>query len=150
MTDLHRPDPPAATDSNRRSGPAGRPVIAGVPVRDDDIESTQGLHSLAILFRVLAVLLGVIIVLQILNGVTSTVDISYGVLIAEVIRLVIFAGLLWAGGDLADLFIQSHSDLRATKILIGRVERHLSQRPVTPGPRISEPDSGPGRGDATH
>ena len=150
MTDLHRPDPSSATDSNRRSGRIGRPVIAGVTVRDDDIESTQGLHWLAILFRVLAMLLGVIIVLQILNGVTSTVDISYGVLIAEVIRLVIFAGLLWAGGDLADLFVKSHYDLRATKILMGRVEHLLSQRPVTPGPRISEPDSGPGSGDATH
>ena len=149
MTDLHRPEH-SATDSNRRSGPTGRPVIAGVSVRDDDIESTQGLHWLAILFRVLAMLLAVIIVLQILNGATSTVDISYGVLIAEVIRLVIFAGLLWAGGDLADLFVKSHYDLRATKILLGRVEHHLAQRPATPGPRIAEPESGPGRGDATH
>jgi hypothetical protein len=110
------------TEAERRvASSPGRPIVGGVPVRDHDIESARGLHSVAILFRVLAGLLGVIIVLQVINAVTSIVDISYGVLIVEVIRLVIFAGLLWGAGELADLFVKSHSDLRASRILLGRL-----------------------------
>jgi len=37
------------------------------------------------------------------------------------VRLAIFAGLLWAGGDMAVLCVKSHHDLRATRILMGRV-----------------------------
>ena len=97
-----------------------RPVLAGVPVRADDIEPTTRLHSIAILFRVLAGLLAVIILLQMVNGLTA-VDVSYGALLAEIIRLVIFTGLLWAAGDLADLFVTSHHDLRSIRILLARV-----------------------------
>ena len=148
MANAYKPDPPA--DANRRTVAEGRPLIAGVAVRDDDIEPRRGLHSVAILFRVLAALLGVIIVLQVLNGLTSAVQISYGVLIAEVIRLVIFAGLLWGAGALADLFVKSHDDLRASRILLGRVVSQLSQRPAIEEPRPGEPEPGRGRGDATH
>ena len=148
MANAYKPDP--AADVNRRAVDAGRPLIAGVPVRDDDIETRRGLHSVAVLFRVLAALLGVIIVLQLLNGLTSAVEISYGVLLAEVIRLVIFAGLLWGAGDLADLFVKSHDDLRASRILLGRIVNQLGQRPAIDEPRPGEPQSGRGRGDATH
>ena len=101
-----------------------RPFIAGVPVREDDIEPTRGLHSVAILFRILAGLLAIVIILQILNAMTSPVEVSYGALIAEMIRLVIFAGLLWAAGDLADLFVKSHHDLRSMRIMLARLKSH--------------------------
>ena len=101
-----------------------RPRIVGMPVREDDIEPTRGLHSVAILFRILAGLLAIVIVLQILNAVTSPVDVSYGALIAEVIRLVIFAGLLWGAGELADLFVKSHHDLRSIRIMVARLKGH--------------------------
>jgi hypothetical protein len=151
MINPNRPDSSTTPEDNRRAVVVGgHPLVAGVPVRDGDIEPTTGLHSVAILFRVLAALLGVIIILQVLNGVTSTVDISYGVLLAEVIRLVIFAGLLWGAGDLADLFVKSHCDLRATRILIGRIEYQIAQRTAADDPRTGDPESGRGHGDAPH
>jgi hypothetical protein len=129
--------PSSARDAERRSSARpGRPLLAGVPVRVDDIEPTRGLHSVAILFRVLAGLLGVIIVLQILNGITSPVDVSYGVLIAEAIRLVIFAGLLWGAGGLADLFVTSHHDVRCIRITLARL--------------LHQVEAGESRGDASH
>src|SRR5437867_1311663 len=106
----------APTDADRRTPPPPRPVIAGVPVREDDIEPTGGIHWIAILFRVLSGLLFLLMVVQVVFGLSSTVAISYGVLVAEAIRLTIFSGLLWAGGDLAHLFVNSHRDLRATRI----------------------------------
>ena len=112
-----------------------RPTIAGVPVRADDVEPTKGLHSIAILFRVLAGLLGVIIVLQILNTIASPLEFSYGALIAESIRLAIFAGLLWGAGELADLFVKSHHDLRSIRILLARLtHQDIGDRGDRPGP----------------
>ena len=140
---MDKPNHPAASDAERRLFThAARPVLQGLPVRTDDIEPAVGLHRVAKLFRVLSCLLGVIILLQIANGLTSTVDISYGVLIAEVVRLVIFAGLLWGAGDLADLFVQSHRDLRSSRILLARINHHLTEASGT------EPRSD--AGDATH
>lgn len=125
------------------------PTLAGVPVRDDDIESATGLHSIAKLFRVMAAGLIVLLVVQILNGVTSTVAISYGVLAAEAIRLLIFAGLLWGAGDLAELFVKAQRDLRATRILVGRLAHLVGQLPALGEPRPGD-DPRRGRGDATH
>src|SRR4051794_18034501 len=70
---------------------AHRPELAGVPVRPDDIEPVQGLHGVAILFRVLSGLLVLLMVIQVFLGMTSTVQISIGVLFAEAVRLLIFA-----------------------------------------------------------
>jgi diphthamide synthase subunit DPH2 len=65
-------------------------------------------------------LLLLLMVLQVFNGLMSMVAISYGVLAAEAIRIVIYAGLLWGAGDLADLCVKSHCDLRAIRVLLGR------------------------------
>jgi hypothetical protein len=135
---MRKPSNDTTLDAERRARTRShRPVLAGVPVRADDIEPTRGLHSIAILFRVLAGLLGLIIVLQIVNGVTSLEGISYGVLLAEVIRLVVFAGLLWAAGELADLFVTSHHDLRSMRILLARLNHQA-------------PGGGVGRADHEH
>ena len=96
-------------------------------------------------------LLGLLVVLQVFSGLTGAVEISYGVLIAEAIRLVIFAGLLWGAGDLAGLFVQSHYDLRASRILLERLTHLVGQPPGHPStPPVDEGDPRRGRGDATH
>lgn len=41
-------------------------------------------------------------------------------LLGESVRLLAFAGLLWGAADLALMLIQSHYDLRATRILLAR------------------------------
>ncbi|MEX2272441.1 MAG: hypothetical protein WD690_13280 [Vicinamibacterales bacterium] len=121
------------------------PKLNGVPVRDDDIEPTATLHWVAVLFRVMAGLLFLLMVMQVALGLTSAVAISYGVLFAEAVRLLIFAGLLWAVGGLADLFVKSHHDMRATRILLARIAYRLREEapPVPPaddGDRIAGSD----------
>lgn len=148
MTTPNRVDE-SARDDRRTTKLTGRAALAGVPCRDDDIELTKGLHSVAVLFRAMAGLLFLLMVLQVVNGVTSTVEISYGVLFAEAIRLVIFAGLLWGAGDLADLFVKSHYDLRATRILLGRLIRVVGEQPAQGEPRPGD-DAARGRGDGVH
>lgn len=128
-------------EQNRRrepNGGNGSPVLSGVPVREHDIEPVTGIHWVAWLLRGCAVLLFVLMVLQIALGLTSTVDISYGVLFAEVVRLLIFAALLWGTGALADLFVKSHHDLRATRVLLARIAYRLREDTGEPSPPPSD------------
>ena len=134
------------TEQNRRvpTKDSKRRVLAGVEVRDRDIEPTKGLTSVATLLRVMAGLLFLLMLMQLMLGFTSPVDISYGVLAADAVRLLIFAGLLWAAGDMANLFVKSHHDVRAMRILLARIAHSMGADPSMPTAaevdRSSEPD----------
>lgn len=108
--------PIRANQPNVRS--AERITEADVQSRSDDVESWRGLHVCAIVLRVMSGLLLLVMVLQVINGLSGAVEISYGVLAAEAIRLVIVSALLWGAGDYADLSVTSHRDLRAIRILL--------------------------------
>lgn len=97
-------------------------TLGGVPVRARDVEQTRSLHWVAWLFRAMAGVLFLLMVLQLALGLTSTVELSYGVMFADAVRLLIFAGMLWAAGELSDLFVKSHRDVRAMRILLARME----------------------------
>ena len=118
-------------DNESENGPRIH-KLAGVHVREHDIEPMIGLHWVAWLCRAAAVLLFVLMVLQVVLGLTSTVEISYGVLFAEAVRLLIFGGLLWGAGALADLFVRSHHDLRATRVLLARIAYRLRENSHDP------------------
>lgn len=132
-----------STATDERLKIENRPSIEGVPVREDDIEPVKAIRAIAWLFRGMAIVLLVLMVLQVFFAVTSTVPLSVGVVTAEAVRLIIFGGLLWGAGDLAVLFVKSHYDLRATRILTARIEYLLREReetdeslpPATDGPR---------------
>jgi len=109
------------TDPDKRTQVDAGPTIAGISVREEDIEPAKGIRSIAVIFRGMAILIALMMVLQIVFGLASTIPISIGVLLGDAVRLAIFAGLLWAGGDLAVLWVKSHHDLRATRILMARV-----------------------------
>lgn len=126
-------------EPNRRRAPEGSdrpsaPSLAGVPVREDDVESTLGLRWIAVLFRGLAVLVFALMVMQLLFGLASPVEPSYGLLVAEAIRMLILACLLWAAGALAELFVRSHHDLRATRVLLARIAHRLDREPGDAAP----------------
>mgnify|MGYP003578069864 CR=1 FL=1 len=110
-----------------------RPSLGGVPVRERDIEETRSIRFIAFLFRGMAILLLLLMAAQIVFGLTSTVPLSPGVLFADAVRLVIFAGLLWGAGELAVLWVKSHYDIRAQRILTARIE-HLLQHQVAGRP----------------
>ncbi|HYC50396.1 MAG TPA: hypothetical protein VEB19_04720 [Gemmatimonadaceae bacterium] len=104
-----------------------RPQMAGIVVRENDIETVKGIRAIALLFRGMAVLLLVLMAAQLFFGFTSTVPLSPGVLLADAVRLIIFAGLLWGGGELAVLWVKSHYDIRAQRILTARIAYMLQQ-----------------------
>ena len=113
--------------SDQRHETPDRPSLSGVTVREDDIETVKGIRVVVYLFRSMAVLLLLLAVAQAVSAITATVALSIGVVAAEEVRLIIFAGLLWVIGDLAVLWIKSHYDIRATKILVARMEYMMRQ-----------------------
>jgi hypothetical protein len=117
----------ATTTTTDRRLADERPQIAGVVVRENDIETVKGIRAVALLFRGMAVLLLVLMAAQLFFGFTSTVPLSPGVILADAVRLIIFAGLLWGGGELAVLWVKSHYDIRAQRILTARIAYMLQQ-----------------------
>jgi len=103
-------------------------------VRDEDLEPHAGLRYIARLFKVLAVLLFLVMlgetVLSLIQG--SRIEL---VLLAAT-RLLVISALLWAGADLALMLIESNHDLRATRILVGRLNAKVQ--------RLEAQEGGPG------
>jgi hypothetical protein len=54
-------------------------------------------------------------------------------LLVEATRTLVFAGFLWAAGDLAIMFVESNHDLRATRILLGRLNARVDRAFPEPG-----------------
>jgi hypothetical protein len=112
-----------------------RPILAGVEVREEDIEPQRGLHVTSAVFRVCAV---IIFLLAIWQFVAWWADrppggVGIGVLVGDTIRLIVFAALLWAAGDLASLWIQTHDDIRAGRILLARQTYMMRQWGIAKG-----------------
>jgi hypothetical protein len=112
-------------------------------VRDDDLEPHDGLRYIAKLFKVLALLLIFMLIAEVIIGFQQDGMAALGMLLVEATRLLVFAGFLWASGDLAVLLIESNHDLRASRILLGRLNGRM-ERLVdgTPGAEPPPPSAG--------
>ena len=112
-------------------------------VRDEDLEPHAGLRYIARLFKVLAILLLLLLIAELIIGVVQEGQSALPTLLIEATRLVVFAGFLWGAGDMALMFIESNHDLRATRILVGRLNGRLQrimqhqgiEEPTPPGTR---------------
>ncbi|HUP87833.1 MAG TPA: hypothetical protein VM100_00630 [Longimicrobiales bacterium] len=98
-------------------------------VRDDDLEPHAGLRYVARLFKVLAMLLVLLLVAELIIGFSQQGGAAIGTLLIEATRLIVFAGFLWGVADMALMLIESNHDLRATRILVGRINSKLPETP---------------------
>ncbi|HWK89599.1 MAG TPA: hypothetical protein VNP72_06370 [Longimicrobium sp.] len=112
-----------------------RPVLAGVEVREEDLERTPGLEVATAVLRVAAVVVLLLALFQFghwwFNRPPGGVGV--GLLVGDTIRLIVFAALLWAGSDLAAVMIKTHYDIRATRILAARQTYMLRQMGIANG-----------------
>lgn len=97
---------------------------AVMQVRAADLEPYVGLRYVAKLFRLMALILVLLLIAEVVTGLTTQGSTAIPTLLAEGSRLIVLAGLLWASGDLAILLIDIGHDVRATRILIGRQSAH--------------------------
>ncbi|HST57777.1 MAG TPA: hypothetical protein VLK84_03745, partial [Longimicrobium sp.] len=79
-----------------------RPVLAGVEVREDDLESSKGLEVATTVIRVAAIVVLLLALFQFGHWWTDRPPggAGVGLLVGDTIRLIVFAALLWAGSDL--------------------------------------------------
>jgi hypothetical protein len=96
-------------------------------VREEDLEPHAGLRYVARLFKVLAILLAIMLIAEIIIGLSQQGSAAIVTLLVEATRTIVFGGLLWGIGDIALMLIESNHDLRATRILVGRVNKSLQQ-----------------------
>jgi hypothetical protein len=135
---------PPAPEHRMGESPAG--------VRGHDLEPYITLRYIAKLFKVLAVLIIVMLVGEVLTGLLIDGTTAVVTLLGEGTRLLVMAGLLWAGGDLALLMIDAGHDLRVARILLGRINAQMHRS--EPGgallpedqPRGAGAGAGAGRG----
>ena len=121
------PEPPSVryAEGERRGGTDQTRPEAGV--RDEDLEPHEGLRYIARLFKVLSVLLILMLLFEIIIGLVQQGTRSIPTLVVEATRLVVFACFLWGAGDLALMLIESNHDLRATRILVGRLNSKVQR-----------------------
>lgn len=97
-------------------------------VRTEDLEPYIALRYIARLFKVLAMLLVVMLLGEVVTGVITSGIGAFMTLLGEATRLLVLAGLLWAGGDITILLIDAGHDLRVARILLGRINATLHER----------------------
>jgi hypothetical protein len=110
---------------NRRETEEAAPAVARV--RDEDLEPHEGLRYVAKLFKALALLLMFMLIAEVIIGLQQDGTAALGNLLVEATRLIVFAGFLWGAGDMAMMLIESNHDLRASRILLGRLNGKLER-----------------------
>lgn len=97
-------------------------------VRSADLEPYVTLRYIARLFKVLAVLMVVMLIGEIVAGLSADAAQALPTLIGEITQMLVLAGLMWGGGDITLLMIDAGHDLRVARILLGRINAELHRR----------------------
>jgi hypothetical protein len=129
------------TNRRQRDAVAQPPLVA--QVRDDDLEPHAGLRYIARLFKILAILLIVLMIAEVIIGLTQQGTSSLPTLMIEATRLIVFAGFLWGAGDMALMLIESNHDLRAARILLGRINYTIREGGAREDTPTGPPDDAP-------
>ena len=108
-------------------GARGDALPPTMDVREEDLEPHEGLRYIARLFKLLAVLLVLLLVGEVVVALMRQGTAAIPNLLIDGTRLVVWAGLMWGAGDLALMLIESNHDLRATRILVGRLNARMQR-----------------------
>src|SRR5688500_9819648 len=121
----HRRTSDLVADVRTKAGDAVKAMAPEPPeipdVRATDLEPYVGLRYLSKLFRLIAIILLLLLVAEIVTGLTTQGSAAIPTLLGEASRLIVLAGALWGVGDLAILMIDVGHDVRAARILLSRI-----------------------------
>ncbi|MEO5510299.1 MAG: hypothetical protein ABIV28_07805 [Longimicrobiales bacterium] len=109
------------------------PRNVGSTVRQSDIEPYTALRWVGTLFKVAAGFLVVALIGQFVAELRLEGRGALPQLLGELARTMVFAVVLWGGGDLVRLLVQLGNDIRAQRILLSRLVYRT-------GPRSSDGD----------
>lgn len=105
-------------------------------VRSQDLEPYVTLRYIARLFKVLAVLMVVMLIGEIIAGLSAEAGAALPTLIGEITKMLVLAGLMWGGGDLTLLLIDAGHDLRVARILLGRINAEMHRKAAEDDARL--------------
>ena len=114
----------ATTGETAAAAARRKSAEAEMHVRASDIEPYIGLRYLSKLFRLMAIILLLLMIAEVVTGLSAQGTAAIPTLLSEVSRLIVLAGLLWGSGDLAMLLIDVGHDVRAARIILGRQAMH--------------------------
>jgi hypothetical protein len=138
-----------AEDAQDRHGTGRRgTILAGVEVRDEDLEPQPGLQFIGVVFRVSSVVILLLALWQFADWWLDRPPGNVGmtVLVADTIRLIVVSALLWAASNLADMMCKSHYDIRAGRILLARQTYMMQQMGIANGSLPASPPDHERRG----
>lgn len=131
-------------DKRREEEAPEAPAPAIGRVREEDLEPHEGLRYIAKLFKAMALLLIFMLIAELIIGFQQDGTAALGTLLVEATRLIVFAGFLWGVGDIAIMLIESNHDLRAARILLGRLNGKMDRLvPTEDGSTPAAPPPGP-------
>ncbi len=113
--------------ANRREGERRDAPPAFATVRDEDLQPHEGLRYIARLFKILSIFLILLLIGEVVIGIVQIGTEAIPTLLVEATRLIVFAAFLWGAGDLALMLIESNHDMRASRILLGRLNGKLQR-----------------------
>ena len=90
-------------------------------IRAEDTEPYIALQYVARLFKIAAMVVVVALTAEVIAGVALEGADAIFPLFAEVIRGIVLAAILWGAGDLTILLIDVGHDVRAARVLLGRL-----------------------------
>lgn len=125
-TSAEFPEPPGTLD-DRPDEREQRDRNPGA-IRAEDTEPYLALQYVARLFKIAAMVVVVALTAEVIAGVALEGAGAVFPLFAEVIRGIVLAAILWGAGDLTVLLIDVGHDVRAARVLLGRI----SARGVNP------------------
>jgi hypothetical protein len=116
-------------------------------IRAEDTEPYVGLQYVARLFKIVAMIVIVAIIAEVVAGLVYEGAGAMFNLLAEVIQGGVLAAMLWGAGDLTLLFIDVGHDVRAARVLLGRMSARMGVNAGEFMPRRDrDGDDGPGGG----
>lgn len=113
--------------TERRTGEEHEQLPPDARVREEDLEPFAALRYIARLFKMLAVLLLLLLVAEVVLGLAQAGTAALASILVDATRLLVMAGFLWGIGDIALMLIETNHDLRATRILVGRLQRQVEE-----------------------
>jgi len=119
-----------------KSGREGSGQVGLGELRAEILEPHASLRYVARLFKWLAALLLLLLVAETVLGLVQQGPEALPVLLVEATRLIVFAGVLWAFGDIALMLIESNHDLRATRLMVWQLNALMKMRMEHEGLRV--------------
>jgi hypothetical protein len=116
-------------------------------IRAEDTEPYIGLQYVARLFKIVAMVVIVALTAEIVAALVMEGPSALLPLILEILQGAVLAAVLWGASDLTLLFIDVGHDVRAARVLLGRMSARVGQGyDVGPPPAAVEQRTRPRRG----